>query len=322
MSEERAARVGTLTGWWPWQYSRRKPKIPDDARAYFRLKRREYESIVAANPECAEHVIDALVLKDERELDWADVFTLEKVLIDIKPIVEIRRERWWWLERYRALAPKDEFDAYMNSKPPDPETGDALAVRADVNQLAASVHYILTTDTTREAIFNRFRISMLFIVLGIFLIIVVVGTSQYRDHIIASMLVLFAGYAGGVVSLQQRLQSAKDGPLLNRAFEPTSSRLSLYVVPLQGAVFAILLYLLFIAGLVKGSVFPVIQTNLPGDGCPNNNVVVELLNCTAPGDAVELAKLLAWSFIAGFLERLVPDTITRLTGQADKASSS
>ena len=303
---------------WPWQ-AKHSPLIPDDGRAYFRLKRREYESLVLADPKCARPVLTPIFAKDEADLTWDDVFSLDDVLIDVKPIQDIRRERWWWLERYQSLAQKQEFDAYVASNPPNATDPDGDAVRSDVKQLAASVHYILTNDTAREAILNKFRVSMLTIVLVIFLTIVIVGTTQLYDYITASILVLFAGYAGGVLSVQQRLQSVTNGLLLNRALETPSSKLSLYVVPLQGAVFAVLLYILFIGHLIQGDLFPKIMPDPTGDYCSKTeNVVVQLLNCTAPAGPFEFAKLLAWSFIAGFAERLVPDTISRLVGDASK----
>jgi hypothetical protein len=306
---------------WLW---RRKPVplLPDDGRAYFRLKHREYDELVSADPKCERKVLDPIFAKDEAALTWDDVFTLESILIEIKPLDDIRREHWWWRDRYQSLAPADEFDAYLASKPPESDDSDGGKVRSDVRQLAGSVHYILTTDTEREAILNKFRVSMLTIVLVIFLTIIIVGSTQLHDYITASLLVLFAGYAGGVVSVQQRLQSAKDGLLINRTFETTSSKLSLYVVPLQGAVFAVFLYLLFIGGLVQGDLFPKMVHDPTGDYCNlTDNVVVQLLNCTAPAGPVAFAKLLAWSFIAGFAERLVPDTITRLVSSAAKGQS-
>src|SRR5579859_5024958 len=128
---------------WPWQTTARS-QLPDDGRAYFRLKRREYESLVLAQPTCASPVLTQIFAKDEVDLSWDDVFSLDDVLINIKPIQDIRRERWWWLERYQSLAQKEEFDAYVASNPPNATDPDGDKVRADVKQVAASVHYILT----------------------------------------------------------------------------------------------------------------------------------------------------------------------------------
>jgi len=75
---------------WPWQ---RKPApfLPDDGRAYFRLKHREYDDLVASNPQLARKILDQIFAKDESALTWDDVYTLEAVLIEIKPLDDVLR---------------------------------------------------------------------------------------------------------------------------------------------------------------------------------------------------------------------------------------
>ena len=46
-----------------------------------------------------------------------------------------------------------------------------------------------------------------------------------------------------------------------------------------------------------------------------------LLTTGVPTDIVNWAKLFIWSFIAGFAERLVPDTLDRLVNQAQRGSA-
>ncbi len=57
-----------------------------------------------------------------------------------------------------------------------------------------------------------------------------------------------------------------------------------------GASFAGVLYLLFRAGLLAGNLFPDFNKQ----------------------DASTFPKLIVWAFLAGFIERLVPDTLNRL----------
>lgn len=85
----------------------------------------------------------------------------------------------------------------------------------------------------------------------------------------------------------------------------------------EGAVGAYLLYTLFLAGAVQGSLFPDFGDALKhlhsfgGNAQPS---IKELLG-TLPSSPTDTAKLLVWSVLAGFSERLVPDIFTALAQQ-------
>jgi hypothetical protein len=168
--------------------------------------------------------------------------------------------------------------------------------------------------------------------------------------------VAFAGIVGGCVSMLQRIQSApSEGDALFNLAALTNGWRGLSLSPLYGGIFASLLFILFAAGILKGSVFPEIQTvkkpeitqtaanreqappvdpaAAPSAGAesnenpaqnssrlvnPDDNEVLKVkdfLKETGPRDGVAFALLLIWSFIAGFAERLVPDTLNRLVAK-------
>lgn len=79
--------------------------------------------------------------------------------------------------------------------------------------------------------------------------------------------------------------------------EALSKTRSLVGTQVFGAIFATLLFLTFIGGLVQGSLFP----RFGGDGW------FDVL--FRPSD---WARLMVWSFIAGFSERFVPDLLNNL----------
>jgi hypothetical protein len=140
--------------------------------------------------------------------------------------------------------------------------------------------------------------------------------------------------------------------------------------PLYGGIFASLLFVLFAAGILHGSVFPTIHTpkavsialpaptptpsaspapllNVPATSSPtsspgpglsanqpeakatpssetaptaqaSNESVLQIkdfLQETGPADGISYALLIIWSFLAGFAERLVPDTLNRLVAK-------
>lgn len=181
--------------------------------------------------------------------------------------------------------------------------------------------------------------------------------------------VAFAGIVGGCVSMLQRIQSApSEGDALFNLAALTNGWRGLSLSPLYGGIFASLLFILFAAGILKGSVFPDIKTvdlsaatqaapaqeqtsppaaepkpvqtipasaeeqqeatpsevkektlaNASLNAKPDDNQVLKIndfLRKTGPRDGVAFALLMIWSFIAGFAERFVPDTLNRLVAK-------
>lgn len=167
--------------------------------------------------------------------------------------------------------------------------------------------------------------------------------------------VAFAGIVGGCVSMLQRIQSApSEGDALFNLAALTNGWRGLSLSPLYGGIFASLLFVLFAAGILKGSAFPEIETvkkpevvqsanetTTPTDSGQTEEgqaeqgqdqgdaattahqnpakgevlKVKEFLKETGPKDGVAFALLMIWSFIAGFAERLVPDTLNRLVAK-------
>ena len=157
--------------------------------------------------------------------------------------------------------------------------------------------------------------------------------------------VALAGIVGGCVSMLQRIQSAPtEGDALYNLAALTNGWRGVSLSPLYGAIFASLLFVLFAAGILEGSVFPKIETvgsekTQPATATTTTNTtataapaatptpnetlrtgilqVKDFLKETGPKDGVSFALLMIWSFIAGFAERLVPDTLNRLVAKTE-----
>lgn len=166
--------------------------------------------------------------------------------------------------------------------------------------------------------------------------------------------VAFAGIVGGCVSMLQRIQSTpSEGDALFNLASLTNGWRGLSLSPLYGGIFASLLFILFAAGILEGSVFPKIntpgkllpptrieQTSTPQQSQPQQQAqqaaltpatptptpptetqklgilqITDFLKGTGPTDGVSFALLIVWSFIAGFAERFVPDTLNRLVAK-------
>ncbi len=74
----------------------------------------------------------------------------------------------------------------------------------------------------------------------------------HYEFVVTPLAVLFVGFVGGFVGLQRRLKSlpAEDLTLL------ANSWVSIALSPIAGAILAVLVYLLFISGLLSGNTFP------------------------------------------------------------------
>lgn len=178
--------------------------------------------------------------------------------------------------------------------------------------------------------------------------------------------VAFAGIVGGCVSMLQRIQSAPtEGDALFNLASLTNGWRGLSLSPLYGGIFASLLFILFAAGVLEGTIFPKIATaksyasraaaqsavlappqsatatDTETEATPTTSPapppekalvevetkpltatqatgilqVTDFLKETGPEDGIAFALLIIWSFIAGFAERLVPDTLNRLVAK-------
>lgn len=264
-----------------------------------------------------------------------------------------------------------------------PPSGDIVqrVLRADIRYLLSKfyLYYAMLPmrEKKREELTSR-AVAMtkwiLFLIVILILLsfggVVVLRATTWGDLTGAFGLtvgsVAFAGIVGGCVSMLQRIQSAPtEGDALFNLASLTNGWRGLSLSPLYGGIFASLLFVLFAAGVLEGSVFPKINTpgkiiadktvaeenaqaNEPAAApAPNSDEsgaaqpaqtqaaisptptptpltetektgilqIKDFLKETGPTDGVSFALLIIWSFIAGFAERLVPDTLNRLVAK-------
>lgn len=140
------------------------------------------------------------------------------------------------------------------------------------------------------------------------------GFYEAGRHSYLVLLVFISGLLGGFVSIQQRLP----GITLDELTVISSSWLSITLMPINGGIFAMVLMLMFIGGIIKGTLFPVYPDNIAVNSVETFN---QWLTSTYPVHGTDVAKLLFWSFVAGFSERFVPQIIKRTTAE-NKADTS
>lgn len=255
-------------------------------------------------------------------------------------------------------------------QPPDAPTGTEIQQSAEIIQrvLRADIRYLLSKfylyyamlpmrEGLREQLTNR-AVKMTLIILIVITILAIISLGGLNYFLSGGNIqaifnfstvfgitvgsVALAGIVGGCVSMLQRIQSAPtEGDALFNLAALTNGWRGVSLSPLYGAIFASLLFILFAAGILEGSVFPKIETvgsektqpaavaaaaaAAPTTAAPTPNEtekrgvlqVKDFLKETGPKDGVSFALLMIWSFIAGFAERLVPDTLNRLVAKTE-----
>lgn len=293
--------------------------------------------------------------------------------------------------------------------PPDsdlPQSAEIVqrVLRADIRYLLSKFYLYYAMLPMREGVREQLtrravRITIVIITIIVVLAMISLGGLKILTNLTSTELfditgifgitvgaVVFAGIIGGCVSMLQRIQSAPtEGDALFNLASLTNGWIGLSLSPLYGAIFAAVLFFLFAAGVLKGAVFPTIETAdadvtateranetpspspspaaspsataspvavaavSPAEGAspaaspaasptatespspspsPSPKSLTEtqrtgilhakdFIKQTGPKDGVSFALLMIWSFIAGFAERLVPDTLNRLVAKTE-----
>ncbi len=128
------------------------------------------------------------------------------------------------------------------------------------------------------------------------------------------LLVVLVGMLGAFFSALTRLYRIEQ--LADAVISPTVSQLGAFyllvfslIAPVVGGIAALVLYVSFAGEFLQGGLFPSIKCK--GE-CGS---FVDVIANYVPNEPKDYAKALVWGFIAGFSERLVPDTLQTFATQ-------
>jgi len=178
-----------------------------------------------------------------------------------------------------------------------------------------------TLDAHRLLVMWLF-ISTVTIGLG-FLALVLYFYVTGRGGLTIMIAVIVAGAGGGFVSSLRRLYSFED-VFPRREYVQLFSKLNFYVIAYSlvpavvGMIGAVVVYLIFQAGLLKGDLFPEFHC-ATGQTCSDFHGFVAYW---CPSGPAANAKAIVWGFIAGFSERFVPNILNRLSSEDTKEKRS
>ncbi|MDP9170310.1 MAG: hypothetical protein M3N54_06815 [Acidobacteriota bacterium] len=297
-------------------------RIPEYGRSYVEHLVGSYRGIGVANAEADALCAKALGQPDE--FTWGDAFQMERLILNLLSPEELVRSAWSIRGRFREVAGVTAYDRYSASGiPTEADTAPKLALlRADLQRVLDFLHLYYALIPDRERIRKSLTESCIVMVLSytFFLALILAWCAAHNANFLAMITtVIYAGTIGGFVSSQRRMQGVPtDGDPLISTFGLASSAYYLWLSPLLGAIFAAVLAALFIAGFLKGSFFPIFNNPVVA---PNQGLSFFTFTwLTLPKSSEEYAKLVVWAFVAGFAERLVPDSLDRLTSKMENTS--
>ena len=282
------------------------------------------------------------------ELLMIEVFEVEMALMQILPAASLRAKVWSARMVYRKLVGPEIYKCYEASNPPDPAFASIDKVRADVSDLIKGKHWWYTNAMVMEnGIRSVKKILIKYLVFGFFTVLLIVGfllsphlgvklqSQELVDHhhiyfraVNVVFLAIYAGMLGAVISMARRLKNYVAVPMSDtdpfiRMTGMENGKAGMHLSIISGAAFAVVLYFLFLGGIADSLLGEGILPKFPHATIDPQgySTLEQVFGNMIPVDAASLARLLVWSFIAGFGEKFVPDILDRLSHPAQEKTA-
>jgi hypothetical protein len=288
------------------------PQVPPYGWSYFDHLVAVYVTLNANDVRAA--AVIAKAVDRPYGMTWGDVFLLENVILSLQPDEVVCRDSWIVRERFRQIAGPAMYSRYVDSGIPvkTDTPGNVALLRADLSRVLDCLHWYYALIPIREHTRKSLTESCIrWVIFYTFVLLAALYPLHHAGWYFSetAACALYFGLIGGFVSSQRRMQSIPtDGDPLISVFGFDNAGYYLWLSPLLGAVFAAILALLFISGILTGSLFPSFQ-----GPTTHYKVLREML----PLAGADYAKLFVWCFLAGFAERMVPDSLDRLASKLD-----
>ncbi|KAA9340324.1 hypothetical protein [Adhaeribacter soli] len=308
-------------------YFNRKPfcnQFPEYGFVYFDHLQAEYENyfIGSISDVDLDHIGAIREKRKNYSLAWSDVYKYETIFLKLINESHLPRKAWDLRNRYRDIVGLKEYEAYLASRPPEiPGHFDAEELRADIGYLLDKIylHYSLTpyNERLRNSISKKVTIMVM---AGLALLISAaflpkLALLDFSYAVPPILIVIYAGAMGGLISMLQRYNNLpREGDPINSIPGLMQYWSRMFIPAINGAFFAALLYIILIGKLISGGPFPEFAESPFSNGSSISDFLLE----SVPDSPGSYAKLIVWSFIAGFAERFVPETLTRFVSKSEK----
>lgn len=147
----------------------------------------------------------------------------------------------------------------------------------------------------------------------VLLLLLSIALTEHAGDFKVPLLVFITGNIGGYVGLHRRLAEIGDEEIKNLS----NSWFGIILPSFIGGILACVMYTLFIANIIEGELFPKI---IRDTSCTNNANLekFDVIFCQHADGYRSYAKLLFWSFVAGFNQKYVVDVIDSIKGNEEK----
>ncbi len=248
-------------------------RLPEYGKLLFDHLNAEYSQVITerTTPDEREEIARIKQRRAQDQLAWNDIYLFEQILIRYLDLNDLKRKIKTLRAQFRNIAGAKDYDVYLAAKPPD--------VEAEINEarLRQDSQFLLNEFFLRYSLMSareHMRNNLLKLAALMAIVTIIVGsvvaflnfnatttTSGWGYGVTTLAVVMFAGIVGALVSMQQRIQAASgEGDPIFAFSMMTHGRFGIFLSPISGAIFSVVLYMMFTGGLLSGKIFPRITT--------------------------------------------------------------
>lgn len=259
--------------------------------------------------------------KQRLSLPLSEVFKFELLVLRLLPNERLLTKLWSIRADFKKIVPPEMYQQYEDSKPPafsrdEAQKADFGPLREDAIDVLSNTHWWYINTHYREKHIRRIKWQLFIglVIFGITVLFLAKCSASASSFPLILLTVALMGAMGAILSIGRRMlplsaqEITASDPVI-RAIQLDNGTVGLRLSTAVGAVSAVVLYFLMASGLheLGGQLAPEF---LPPQGVSGQSLN-ELFSFMRPKDSASFAKVLCWSFIAGFAEQLVPDMLDK-----------
>jgi len=267
--------------------------------------------------------------------------TLEIAIFQLRSDAELRAEIPPLMERLSRACPLAPASAYQI--PPNATREDLLAIVAvTMRRIYRSVTKLVVQERKRDQLLRFSAVSTLAGATFSFALVSYWFVTPTGIHLPPLLFAMLAGALGGFVGTFapiSQIQIRADAVAADE--EINTAKTALYVAPISGIFFAVVIYFLVAGQFLMGELFPAMVTAQPDEVAKytqnypvstqkeqyqarvqNEERTKLLIARMYPATGKDAAKLLVWCFLAGYASGFVPSALSKLVGNATSSIGS